>query len=107
MHRVVMRVNEDAMYDHINHDKLDNRKENLRLATSTQNNRNRRKRSDTTTSQYKGVSWHGRSGKWQVHIRVNGKGINLGYFILELDAAYVYDKAARYYFGEFAYTNFS
>jgi len=96
--------------DHINHDKLDNRRENLRLATQAQNARNNRKRErhkgQPPTSQYKGVNLHRKSGRWHAQIYHNHKIYGLGYYTIEEEAARAYDAAARLYFDEFAYLNF-
>ena len=73
--------------DHENGDGLDNQRENLRVATSAQNNRNRHHRVANPSSQYLGVTWHKRYGKWQVCIRVNGKDVFLGRHVTELQAA--------------------
>lgn len=93
-----------AQIDHINHDTLDNRHSNLRLATNSQNNMNRRKR--VGTSQYKGVCWHRARGKWQAYIVFNKQHIYLGYFDSEPEGARVYDVKARELFGEHALLNF-
>jgi hypothetical protein len=91
--------------DHINHDKLDNRRCNLRIVTRQQNNQNTRpKTSSTRTSAYKGV--HLAKGKWRASIHTNGTTRQLGTFTDEVAAAKAYDQAARYYFGEYAYLNF-
>ena len=65
--------------DHINCNTTDNRIENLRPATSTQNMCNRKLFSNNT-SKCKGVSWHKKSNKWFVYIDVNKKRKNIGYF---------------------------
>ena len=91
--------------DHINGDKLDNRRSNLRKATSAENNRNRRKASH---KQYKGVyksttkhleSYHSKLG-------IGDKNIYLGSFSNKILAAKAYDNAAVEYFGKFARLNF-
>lgn len=90
--------------DHINHNGLDNRKQNLRIATVNQNAANRHKRIGDHQSCFKGV---GRNGKgWKSQIRFNGKLIYLGHFDSEKEAAQAYDKAALKLFGEFAFLNF-
>jgi len=57
------------------------------------------------TSRFKGVSWFERDKKWQVHIKYNGKGKNLGRFSSEIEAATAYNTAATELFGEFARLN--
>jgi hypothetical protein len=56
--------------------------------------------------QYKGVSFVKGRGRWAAFIRVDYKSIGLGHYEAEEEAARVYDAAARYYFKEFARTNF-
>jgi hypothetical protein len=87
--------------DHINRDPGDNRISNLRLATPTQNNANRA-RPACNTSGVKGVSWIGKSRKWQAQITVHGRQKYLGRFSEKDLAVQAYRKAASAYFGEFA-----
>lgn len=98
---------EGQMVDHINRDKLDNRRENLRLCNMSESNRNRGpihfKHSSSITSKYKGVHWS--KNKWRATIEVNGKKIYLGFFDNEQDAARAYNGAAKKYFGDYAYLN--
>jgi hypothetical protein len=94
--------------DHINGDRLDNRRANLRFCTLAQNKQNSRPYRGGT-SRYKGVSWKrtGKgTGKWLARIRVDGKDIHLGFHKEEEEAAKAYDTAAIRYYGEFARTNF-
>lgn len=91
--------------DHINQIKDDNRIENLRAATQSQNGMNRSSYNGTT-SQYKGVSWHKHANKWVVQIRIDVKQKHLGYFTSEEDAARTYDRAALELFGKYANLNF-
>ena len=90
--------------DHWNGDGLDNRRRNLRAATPSQNQHNRRKRLGCS-SRFKGVHWHKRHGKWAAKIRIDGRQLHLGYFPVERDAAAAYNLAANQEFGEFALTN--
>ncbi|MGB2863782.1 MAG: DNA polymerase I, partial [Sedimentisphaerales bacterium] len=107
MHREVINVPDNLLVDHINHNKLDNRKANLRPATTAQNTRNQAKRQDRTfSSKYKGVTWRRDVKCWQAKICVNVKPIYLGIFDSENRAAKAYDRAARRYHGEFAVLNF-
>lgn len=103
MHRVVMGLGlGDPGLDHRNGDRLDNRKENLRIATASQNQANTRKmrRSQPMTSRFKGVSLD--RGRWLASIRVRGRKRNLGRYGTEEEASAAYERAAREAFGEFA-----
>ena len=103
MHRLLMPATEDV--DHRDGNGLNNRRTNLRSATDSQNRANSRK-PILCTSDFKGVSWHKATKKWQGRIRVNDRKIYLGIFTSELDAARAYDAAALQHFGEFARLNF-
>jgi len=111
MHRVIMDnihnrcLSPYEIIDHIDGDKLNNRRSNLRVTTTLQNRLNSKKRSDATSSQYKGVQWRKDEGKWHARITVNKRLISLGYFKDEKDAALTYNEAAKKYFGEFANLN--
>jgi hypothetical protein len=107
LHRELLGLSDPMVKgDHRNGNSLDNQRLNLRACTTLQNNRNAKKRSDGVSSQYKGVCWHKRYGKFQAEIKLNGKSEFLGMFADELDAALAYDAAARENFGEFALANF-
>jgi len=106
MHRVVMNAPKGVEVDHINGNLLDNRRENLRLVTRSQNNMNRHVKKSGTTSQYKGVCYRHIPKRWKAYIKINRKQIHLGYFSTEKDAALAYDSAAKKYFGEYACLNF-
>lgn len=95
-----------SFVDHRNGNGLDNRRENLRAATHTQNLGNRRK--VRGKSRFKGVYWIDRSKvrPWVASIQIHGKGRHLGYFASEEEAGRAYDDAAREAFGEFAALNF-
>lgn len=111
MHRLILNAPRDRLVDHVRHNQdptlsgLDNRKDNLRLCTPSQNAANaiRKRRSK---SPYKGIWWIEENKKWRARIRVNYKHISLGCFKTAKEAAMAYDTAAIKYFGEFAYLNF-
>jgi hypothetical protein len=105
MHRLIMNAPDGLFVDHINGDTMDNRRENLRLATGQQNMRNQRPHADSR-SRFLGVTWHGKLRKWQVTINTGDRGLYLGVFADETTAALVYDTKARELFGEFANCNF-
>lgn len=90
--------------DHINGNRLDNRRSNIRLATAQDNMRNKSK-SKNTSSQYKGVSYNKNARKWQSYIMVDYKRIHLGLHEREEDAATTYNLSAHMRFGEFAKLN--
>jgi hypothetical protein len=78
-------VNDCETIDHINRNKLDNRIENLRWATHSQNSSNRGKRQNSS-SIYKGVSFYKPSNKWKSYITINNKQTHLGSFKTEIEA---------------------
>jgi len=86
--------------DHINHDTLDCRRSNLRLATLSENHGNRNM-AKNNTSGFKGVSLNKKTGRWRAQIRVKQKIRHLGFFADPADAHRAYVEAARAYFGEF------
>ncbi len=108
MHRAILTTPSGMLTDHINLNKLDNRRCNLRICTAAQNNYNRTPyHTRTATSRFKGVRFDRRLNKWQAFIVLQkGKQTHLGYFIDEINAAEAYDSAARSHFGEFARPNF-
>lgn len=90
--------------DHINQIKTDNRIENLRPCSSSQNKGNIGPLSNNTTG-YRGVSINSSSGKYHAQIKINGKQTYLGRFDTPEEAALTYNNAAREYFGDFSYQN--
>lgn len=105
MHREIMRAPKGLMCDHRNHNGLDNRKSNLRLCTSAQNQYNKRPKKGCS-SRYKGVILRRDCKKWRAKICLKRKRIHLGDFPDEIKAALAYDDKAIELFGEFAYLNF-
>lgn len=111
MHRQIMGAKPGEQVDHVNGDKLDNRRANLRPATRSQNGSNRikfrgRKEGGAYTSRFKGVSWNRRYGKWYAHIGINRKRFHLGRFDDEIEAAKAYDAKAIELHGKYALLNF-
>lgn len=107
LHRFILNDVEGRI-DHINGDCTDNRRENLRPVTNQQNAWNSKKSKNNTTG-YKGVSIDKRNTKrkYFAQIAIAGKNIHLGCFDNPKEAAKAYDKAASFYFGEYARLNFA
>lgn len=107
LHRVILKVQDrswkEVQVDHINGNGLDNRRENLRLVTPSQNMFNSKKPKNNTSG-FKGVDYS--YGKYRARISVNSKRIELGRFSTAEEAARAYDVAAKAYHGEYAVLNF-
>jgi len=106
LHREIMKAPAGLLVDHRNDDTLDNRRGNLRLATYSQNGCNSRIDKSKASSQFRGVRFRKRAGRWVATIRYLGKKVWLGSFKNEIEAAKAYDEAAKKYHGEFARLNF-
>ena len=103
LHRLIMGA---PGVDHIDGNRLNNSRSNLRIATAQQNCRNRSKFAGGT-SKFKGVHWSKSKKKWRGKITDGYKSIHLGYFADEVACASAYDVAAQRIHGEFARLNFS
>lgn len=104
MHRMIAeRMGITGNVDHKDRNRLNNQRNNLRIANQSQNIANSN-RNGKSISGYKGV--YPARRKWMARIQVNYKFVNIGYFETAEEAARAYDKAARNFFGEFACTNF-
>jgi len=105
MHRMIVGANKRQQVDHINGDRLDNRRSNLRICLGKENQRNMGLRNGYST---KGVHYMKKrshlSAPWQAYITVDRKRKHLGYYETENDAQKAYNVAAIEYFGEFART---
>jgi hypothetical protein len=106
MHRFIIDAPQGMLVDHINGNKLDNRRSNLRICTQAQNQMNVGKHRDNSSG-YKGVSLSKRVGKWRADIKANGKRRTIGYFDTAERAAFAYNEAAKKYHGEFSKINSS
>jgi len=106
LHRLVMNQEDPKMkVDHIDHDTLNNRKENLRACTGQNNGWNSKKTKRTTASKYKGVTKIQRGTGFVSRIGLDNKRLYLGYFKTEEEAALAYNEAALKYHKEFACLN--
>ena len=103
IHRLVMGVSDGQSVDHINGDRMDNRKSNLRICSHASNMKNRKPNKDGA-SNYKGVVVLP-NGRFRAKINSDGVRYNLGVYPTERDAVVAYNAAAKVLHGEFAYMN--
>ena len=117
MHQVILErilgrsLNDYEETDHINSNRSDNRRDNLRLLNHSENCFNimkpeRNEPSGKSTSKFKGVNFDASHGKYRARITIRGVTINIGYFDDEKDAAIAYDRKAISYFKKIAKLNF-
>ena len=100
-HRVIMGNPPGYQIDHINRDKLDNRRQNLRLATGSNNQQNQG-RYKSNTSGFKGVHWLPSKNRWVARVQVDNKRIYLGSYKHLIKAAMIAAIARIMVHGEFA-----
>jgi hypothetical protein len=101
MHREINRTPPGMDTSHLNGNGLDNRRENLRTCTTSENLHNR-KIYKNNRSGFKGVSFVKSTGKWRARINVDGIQVNLGNFLSIQEAVSAYNKVAGKYPGEFS-----
>ncbi len=102
MHRLIMGAQPKEEVDHINHNTVDNRKQNLRICSSSQNHMNRGA-SCITSSGIRGVYWYNNQQKWSAEIIVNKQKIYLGLFNSIEEAAKIREQAEIKYYKNFRY----
>lgn len=100
MHRQILDF-PASFVDHANRNGLDNRRQNLRLATNAQNQANAEKHRDSENPS-KGVWWNKKRSRWLVRLTVAGKRTHIGYFRELPDAVSAYSKASVDAYGQFA-----
>lgn len=105
MHRLIMSAQKGQQIDHINRNRLDNRKENLRFCNQSQNMANIIKKNNSS-SKYKGVYYSKANSKWLVQIKCKGVSYYFGYHENEIQAALIADIHFKKLNGEFAVLNF-
>ncbi len=102
IHKQILNPNPGFFCDHINRDKTDNQRSNLRICTFSQNNANRVQSNKTG---FKGLGWHNRNQRWQVYLKKNGKPYYGGQFKTIKEAAQKYNELALKLHGSFAILN--
>jgi hypothetical protein len=106
MHRMIYSVTDSKVFvDHKNHDTLDNRKNNIRIAIAGRNQQNALKRKNNTSG-YIGVHWHISYKRWVANIHYKHKRIHLGSFFDLTEAAKNRDLYTLFYYKEFSVLNF-
>jgi hypothetical protein len=100
LHRFVLNAERGQIVDHKDGNPLNNVRENLRLATRQENQRNR---GPQRGRKYKGVRQSGQ--RFTASIVVDRKHISLGTYATDVEAAQAYNAGALQYFGEFAWLN--
>lgn len=106
LQRLLLNAPEGMHVDHINGEPLDNRRENLRIATPQQNQANSRKHIKRQ-SEFKGVTRVKNSARWRAYICIDRRQTHLGMFDTEIEAARAYDAKASQVWGEYAHLNLS
>ena len=109
MHTLILQTPTGLVCDHINRNRLDNRRCNLRICSRSDNQQNRTAQSNNTSG-YKGVTYFSnkqkRNKRWVAQIGIHNKHYQIGYFYTAEEAAIAYDKVAIEMLGETAVINF-
>ena len=104
MHRLIMElIDPNIQIDHMDRDGLNNQRSNLRLATISQNQMN--KKGHSKYSSYKGVTFEPKRNMWRADIQTQSERRRKS-FKTEIEAAKWHDVVAKELHGEFAYLNF-
>jgi hypothetical protein len=103
MHRLLLCPKDEQLVDHVNQDKSDNRRFNIRTCTKSQNEINKPKRSNNTSG-VKGVGRKGGKTGWYAELVLNGKKVVREYCDTFEEAVAIRKEAEIKYFGEFRYT---
>lgn len=106
MHLFIKPPSNGMQLDHTNHNRIDNRKGNLRECTREENLRNRLPYTFEKSSKYKGVCWNKVNKNWNVHIYINNIAKSCGAYQDEDYAAFIYDVLALQNYKEFSCLNF-
>lgn len=104
MHRFIIKAKVNQLVDHKNNNSLDNRKENLRTCSHSENMRNSKKRKQNTSG-YKGVYFEKNKNIYSAEVKFGGKRVYRKRFKTGIEAAKAYNEAALKYHGEFALLN--
>lgn len=104
LHRQIMNAPSDKLVDHKDGDGLNCQKTNMRLATKSENQRNKKPKTNGT-SEYLGVCWSKKENKWLAQINIPNVRKRIGVFKSEENAAIAYNILAEKHYGEFANIN--
>lgn len=105
MHRIIMGAKKGIDVDHINHNKLNNKRSNLRCCKHQHNTMNKIIQTNNTSG-FKGVYWARHANRYMAYVTIDRNNKYLGYFDNKEDAALAYDMAALMLYREFALLNF-
>lgn len=108
LHRFLMglKTGDKKVVDHINGNKLDNQRKNLRICKHSENCQNSKIRKDKKWKGYWKNKSRGNNKPFQAQIRLNGKLKHIGFYQTAKEAAKAYDSYAKIYYKKFAKTNF-
>jgi len=102
LHILLLNAKKGEYVDHRNHDTLDNRKDNLRITTNSNNTKNRKSKNSNNSSGYRNVLFDKQRGLWLVRLQINKKGKTLGEFTDVHEAGKFAEEMRQKYYGKFA-----